>query len=58
MARLQDFPRMAPVATELVRRKKIARSPYAVLYRVEEDRVFILRIRHDREDWQSADETP
>jgi plasmid stabilization system protein ParE len=49
---------MAPVATELVRRKKIARSPYAVLYRVEEDRVFILRIRHDREDWQSADEAP
>ena len=49
---IENFPRVGPITRDAIRRKKVARTPYALLYRVENDRILVVRIRHDREDWR------
>lgn len=49
--RLRDFPRAGPVLAETQRRARVAGTPYILIYQVM-DRIEILRIRHDREDWR------
>lgn len=55
LASLADFPSMAPEIPGLDRPVRIL--PYrvhVVVYRVEDDTVRILRIRHARENWTAG----
>ena len=50
---LQDFPEIAPVESEAVRRKSVRNAPYLIFYRISKSSITIVRIRRNREDWQS-----
>jgi toxin ParE1/3/4 len=55
IAQLADFPFIAPV-TEApdIYELTLLRYPYKIYYRVEEDEVWVLHIRHSaRQDWQN-----
>ena len=51
---LQDFPRRGAKFGEDWRVMGVAATPYLLVYRVIDDGVQILRIRHNREDWHGA----
>ena len=49
---LGTMPRAGPVLRrEDARKWRIPASPYILIYRVLDDRIQILRIRHGRENW-------
>lgn len=49
--RLRDFPRTGAMLPDGVRDVPVPGTNYVVIYQVDE-RVEILRIRHNREDWR------
>ena len=50
---LTEFPRIGrPVPENRTRALRATGTPYLVLYQSNNDRIDILRIRHEREDWQ------
>ena len=51
---LQDFPRRGAKFGEDWRVMGVAGTSYLLVYRVIDDGVQILRIRHNRDDWHGA----
>ena len=51
---LMDYPRRGPRIGAEARSMSVAATPYVLVYRVIDDGVQILRIRHNREDWHGA----
>lgn len=50
--KLTLFPARGSLIEPGVRSIRIPRSPYRLVYRVDDGNVQILRIRHEREDWR------
>ena len=50
--RLREFPAMGRSSTENVRVWHIARTPYLLLYTIEQEKVAILRVLHERRNWR------
>lgn len=51
---LQANPHAGPKVDGTAYRKwRVAESPFLLIYRPEKGAVRILRVRHDREDWQA-----
>ncbi len=48
---LRNFPLRSPVYVDDQRSIRVERTSYRLVFRIHEDRVQILRIRHDRENW-------
>ena len=48
VAYLQRFPRAAPVVLGEVRRLLISKFPYSLIYRIEDEELFILAVAHHR----------
>jgi plasmid stabilization system protein ParE len=54
---LADFPALGTATTAGVSRVwTVPRTPYRVLYRIDEDHVLILRVVHGATDWRPEDE--
>ena len=51
---LMEYPRRGPQLGAEARSMSVAETPYVLVYRVIDDGVQILRIRHNREDWLGA----
>lgn len=52
---LRRFPQGGPrVTRQEFRSLRVMGTPYILLYRILDDRIQILRIRHEREDWHPA----
>lgn len=52
---LAEFPRAARERLELRQKPRIHRyESHLIFYRIESDGIFILRVRHGREDWLSG----
>ena len=49
---LGDFPHGGRPVGKGVRALRVTDTAYIILYRLEADSVVILRIRHEKEDWQ------
>jgi len=49
---LEDFPHGGRPGHDATRVLRVHDTPYLILYRLRADIVEILRIRHEREDWQ------
>lgn len=50
---IAEFPEASRARTELVKPYRIHRhQAHLVFYRVQDDEVYITRIRHGHEDWQ------
>jgi len=49
--RLTDYPRIGRALEEPFRVLGIRHTPYVMVYRLHDDRVEIVRIRHARENW-------
>lgn len=50
--RLREFPLSAPASGQAgLRKLSVIGAPYLLLYRVRDESVQILRVRHAREDW-------
>ncbi len=49
---LENFPRGGRPIGEGVRILRVIETPHLIFYRLVDDVVEILRIRHEREDWQ------
>lgn len=43
----------APIAGSECRKWRIGKSPFLLIYKVLPDSIQILRLRHDRSDWQA-----
>ncbi|WP_033920634.1 type II toxin-antitoxin system RelE/ParE family toxin [Sphingomonas sp. 37zxx] len=50
---LADYPNAGEVVEKDVRKWSISGSPYLLLYRVTDEAVEVLRVRHRREDWRT-----
>jgi toxin ParE1/3/4 len=51
---LTEFPRAGPhIADSPLRKWLVGRTGFQLLYRVSDDAIEIVRVRHAREDWQS-----
>ncbi|KQM22458.1 hypothetical protein ASE73_14595 [Sphingomonas sp. Leaf24] len=51
---LREHPGAGPeILSGTVRKWRVRGTPYLLFYRMLPDRVEILRIRHDREDWDA-----
>lgn len=50
LGRIEQFPEAWPAVERTVRRCLVNRFPYAVLYTIEEDGIFILAVMHTRRD--------
>lgn len=48
VARIRRHPRSGPLVLGSIRRLSVRPFPYGVIYRIEEDRIFILAIAHDK----------
>jgi toxin ParE1/3/4 len=54
---LLDFPFIGPETdVEGLRKWRVARTPFLLLYVVERDRVLIVRVVDARSNWQATDE--
>lgn len=55
--RLERFPRSGHAVPEIadLRYREFPHAPYRVIYRVEQDRVVILTLRHARRAWDSSE---
>ena len=52
---LRDFPRGGrPMLRHDFRVLRVFATPYLILYRIHDDEIEILRIRHERQDWQAG----
>ena len=49
---LEDFPRSGRPIGEGNRVLRVINSPHLIIYRIADDNLEILRIRHESEDWQ------
>ena len=49
---LQQFPAAGPVFDGALRTMTVLGTRYSLDYRVTEDAIQILRVRHEREDWR------
>jgi len=50
---LDRFPGVGSLMDDTSRRLRVRGTPYLLFYRIISDQVEILRIRHDREDWDA-----
>jgi toxin ParE1/3/4 len=48
---LEQYPALGPIVTGNVRFLKARRTPFVVIYKIGDDGVEIIRVRHAREDW-------
>ena len=54
--KLLDFPLLGPAVPDSIYRKwRVRRTAYLVFYRPTADGILILKIRHDRSNWQGRD---
>ena len=54
---LLDFPFIGPETdVEGLRKWRVAKTPFLLLYVIEQDRVLIVRVVDARSNWQAADE--
>lgn len=53
-SRLSEYPRLGWSVNERFRVISVRQTSFLVLYRLRDDRVEIVRIRHGREDWYGA----
>jgi toxin ParE1/3/4 len=52
--RLRDLPKIGRVGrVESTRERPVSRTPYLLIYRLDEDEVVVLRILHGRQNWPS-----
>jgi len=51
---LMEYPRRGPRLGAEARSMSVAETPCVLVYRVIDDGVQILRIRHNRDDWHGA----
>jgi toxin ParE1/3/4 len=51
---LQDFPSGGRLEGDGMRALRVYRTPYLILYRMYGGDVEVIRIRHERENWQSV----
>ena len=49
---LEDFPRGGRPVSATLRLLRVFGTPYLILYRIEDDGVQVIRVHHEREDWQ------
>ena len=49
---LLDFPLAGPVSDDDERMLRVGGTPYILVYRSRPARIEILRVRHNRKDWQ------
>lgn len=54
--RLVDFPEMARPRREYGGRRILRVGIHIVVYRIEADTIFVIRVRHGREDWRSDED--
>jgi len=52
--RLSHYPRLGWSIHQPFRVISVRQTPYLILYRLRDDAVEIVRIRHGREDWSGA----
>lgn len=50
---LPKFPQGGGLLTDELRKLRVLSTPYLLLYRVTPDTITVVRIVHEREDWQS-----
>ncbi|HSO46588.1 MAG TPA: type II toxin-antitoxin system RelE/ParE family toxin [Rhizobiaceae bacterium] len=50
--RLRDFPQIGQQIGAAWRSVPVQKTPYILVYRIRNDRVEILRVRHNRQAWQ------
>lgn len=51
---LSEHPRAGPNFSNVFLRKwRVPGTPYLIIYHIRRDAVHVLRIMHDRSDWQS-----
>jgi len=48
VAQARRHPRSSPLVFREIRRRGLRRFPYSVVYRLEEDRIFILAVAHQK----------
>lgn len=53
-SRLSEYPRLGWSTNERFRVIGVRQTSYLILYRLRDERVEIVRIRHGREDWYGA----
>ncbi|WP_210359193.1 MULTISPECIES: type II toxin-antitoxin system RelE/ParE family toxin [Sphingomonas] len=49
---LEDFPRGGRPHSDGQRILRVFDTPYLIRYRIKNDTVEVIRVHHDREDWQ------
>ena len=49
---LRNFPSLGPHVEGGTRPVRVAKTPYVLAYRINDDLIEILRIHHDRQNWR------
>jgi plasmid stabilization system protein ParE len=49
---LTSFPYGGPPIESGLRKLRVLETPYLIIYRVEKEHIFVVRLFHEREDWQ------
>jgi len=49
---LASFPAMGPSLDSQTRSLQVRQTPYVLIYRIEGDRISLLRIYHNRQNWR------
>lgn len=52
---LLDFPLAGPIGDDEERSLRVTGTPYILIYRLRPTGIEILRIRHNRQNWQSPE---
>jgi toxin ParE1/3/4 len=50
---LQDFPHGGPPVGNNLRKLRIHDTPYLIVYRIQKSGIDVVRVFHERQDWQS-----
>jgi plasmid stabilization system protein ParE len=50
---LRQFPALGPTFDGAVRQLSVSRTPYVIIYKLQPDRVHLLRLFDSRQDWQN-----
>lgn len=52
-ALLERYPAIGSPLDKGIRKLTVPAWPYIILYRIEPDSIYVLRIRHDHSDWKN-----
>jgi len=53
-AALRKFPKRGPLRDAATHSMRVPQTPYILVYRVLDDRVQVIRIFHDRQNWRDT----